>query len=150
MLFLGNIEGQVEIWDLHDQVNKFSFRTSLCDNAVVKLSVSSGEKLKYLAVSDEKGFTRRVKLPAFLSVGDLETEKRWLNEFIQTQLNKIEDYNKCKTVNKQKTKKGQDNTDIKKIDADENEAWTLFNKKVMEMKTEYNWGVDQYEKEFLK
>jgi len=91
MLFLGNIEGQVEIWDLSDQVTKFSFRTSLCDNAVVKLSVSSGEKNKYLAVSDEKGFTRRVKLPAFLTEGDVKLEKKWLQGFIDTQLNKITD-----------------------------------------------------------
>jgi len=136
MLFLGNIEGQVEIWDLHDQTSKFSFRTSLCDNAVVKLAISEGKHTKYLAVSDEKGFTRRVKLPGFLSNADVQLEQKWLQEFIDTQLNKIEDYSTCKAFNKQKTKKTTDDKDFKKENVEENEAWSAFTSKVMEMKAE--------------
>jgi len=150
MLFLGNIEGQVEIWDLHDQVTKSSFRTSLCDNAVVKLSVSNGDKMKYLAVSDEKGFTRRVKLPSFLTQADMVHEKEWLQQFIDTQLNKIQDYSACKIQNKQKAKKNLENNEVKKIESDENEAWSYFTKKVMDMKTEYNWTIDDHEKEIMK
>lgn len=64
----------MEIWDLHDQVNKYSFRTSLFDAAVVKLSISDNSE-NWLAGGDEKGITKVVKLPNFLFKPDnLEME----------------------------------------------------------------------------
>lgn len=77
LVILGNIDGQVEIWDMSDQVNKYSFRTSLFDAAVVKLSISTENNSNWLAGGDEKGITRVIKMPAFLCHSDnLETEKK--------------------------------------------------------------------------
>jgi len=44
----------------------------------------------------------------------------------------------------------KETTDVKKMDLDENESWSYFTKKVMEMKTEYNWTIDENEKEIMK
>jgi len=92
VIILGNIDGQVEVWDLHDQVNKYGFRTSLFDDAVVKLTLSDEGEENWLAGGDEKGITRIVKLPNFLSYSnDIEIEKKWLKEFIDNYDNKILD-----------------------------------------------------------
>jgi len=149
-VFLGNIDGQVEIWDMHDQVNKYSFKTSLCDNAVVKLSISDGSIIRYLAVGDEKGFTRRVKLPNFLSQANLETEKKWLQEFIDTQVHKIEDFSTSKAANKQKAKKINENDEAKRGESDETELWAEWAKTVKEIKAEFNYVLDDFEKEIVK
>lgn len=138
IVFLGNIDGQVEIWDMHDQVNKYSFKTSLCDNAVVKLSISDGYTIRQLAVGDEKGFTRRVKLPNFLAQANVEVEKKWLQEFIDTQVNKIDDQSSSKAANKLKSKKIVENDEAKKGENDDSELWSEWARTVKEIKAEFS------------
>lgn len=150
LIILGNIDGQVEIWDLHDQVNKQSFRTSLFDAAVVKLSISEESDSNWLAGGDEKGITRVVKLPQFLCFcADLEQERKHLNDFIETQLSKINDFQDSK-AKKTKTKKNAEIEETAKKDEQENEMFGIFSKGVKEFKTEFNMTLDNIEKEIMK
>jgi len=124
-------------------------RASHFDNAVVQLSIGDDSDSPWLAGGDEVGITKVVKLPNFLSHTDkLDLEKKNLQDFIKTQLGKINDFNNSRSK-KTKTKKVLEVEEVQKKEDNEIEFF-IFSKGVKDFKNEFQMQLDVIEKEILK
>jgi len=125
-------------------------RASHFDNAVVQLSIGNDVDSPWLAGGDEVGITKVVKLPSFLSYTDkLDLEKKNLNDFIKTQLGKINDFNDNKSK-KTKTKKVMEKVEEVEKKADNEIEFAIFSKSVKDFKGDFQMQLDAIEKEILK